>query len=763
MRTVVRSATDLVLLASLFWIAPLTGVAEAQGPSSPSRAAVMDGPPAPLPPEVVARDAAGRATVRAVRLPAPVVLDGRLDEEFYGSVPAITDFIQQEPHEGVPATEKTEAWIFFDDEKVYVALRCWMTDPDRIVANEMRRDNINIWYNDNVGIAFDTFHDRRGEVFFQTNALGGVRDGIVTDEVNVNYDFDVVWDVKSQRFDRGWTSELAIPFKSLRYRAGREQVWGLILQRVIRSKNEFSYVTRMAASYGAGALFRSSAAATLVGIVAPPPALNLDIKPYLISDAESRLVAPAGSALGARGGIDVKYGVTKSLTADFTYNTDFAQVEADDQQINLTRFNLFVPEKREFFLEGQGIFAFGGVSTSAVGSGPGDVPVLFFSRAIGLNNGQTVPIDLGARLTGRAGKFTIGLVDIKTAESQTAGAAATTFSVIRVKRDILRRSAIGVIATNRSRSAGGPGSNQVGGLDAAFQFFDNVRINTYYARTTAVGSGNDAESYSGQFIWAADRYGVEVNRLKVGAGFDPGIGFLRRRDFRRTYGLLRFSPRPRGMAGIRKFGYEASLDNFLNGAGQLETRQALGTFRIYLENGDEFDVNQFVHQEVLHQPFAVSKGVILPPGTYKFDETRANYQLGPQRRVTGTATISVGTFYDGAKTEVGYTGRVEVNRHFLLEPRTSINWVDLPEGRFTARVIGTRTTVTLTPRTFVAALVQYNSTDNSVGVNTRFRWEYQPGSDLFVVYNEGRDTLARGFPELLRRSFTVKFTRLFRF
>jgi hypothetical protein len=462
-------------------------------------------------------------------------------------------------------------------------------------------------------------------------------------------------------------------------------------------------------------------------------------------------------------GLDVRYPLSGDLTLDLTVNTDFAQVEADDQQVNLTRFNLFFPEKREFFLEGQGIFSFGGVGIQGPNGGQSEAPVFFFSRRIGLDDGQSVPIDAGGRLTGRAGRYTIGLLNLQTGETKLTDAQSTNFTVVRLKRDILRRSSIGVLATRRSPSEGHDGSNRVAGVDATLQFYQNIQINSYYSRTATPGLSGDTESYRGQFKYAADRYGVEFDHLKVGDAFNPEVGFVRRHDFRRNYGQLRFSPRPSGLRGIRKIGWEGSVDRFANGKGELETQEILGTFRINLENGDNIDLNHSRNEEVLLAPFQIASSVGLGVGRYRFNDTRLNYQMGPQRPFTGTLTASRGSFYSGHKTELSYNGRVELTSQFALEPRLSLNWVDLPEGNFTARVISTRTTFTATPRMFVAALLQYNSSSSVFGTNIRFRWEYQPGSDLFVVFSEGRDTFKPGSPELMNRSFVVKFTRLFRF
>ena len=444
---------------------------EVQSPSEVNPGAsvlgvVIDGPPPPVPPEVVSRDAQGRVTMRAVRLEEGLVLDGRLDERVYTAVPSASAFVQQEPHEGELATEQTEVWVFFDDRNVYVAARCWDSQPDRIVANEMRRDSRNIWFGDHFAVSLDPYYSRRSGVFFQTNVLGGIRDGLVNDETKVNYDWNTVWDVKSRRFSDGWTTEMAIPFKSLRYprRWGpnlgyHRATGGALKERTLLPQPHAGVVRR-------AALFRLSAAGALVGISPPPQSRNVEFKPYVISDltTDREATPPVSRDLDGTFGFDAKYGLTRSLTFDFTYNTDFAQVEVDEQQVNLTRFSLFFPEKREFFLEGQGIFAFGGTSLGQSRfAGPSNTPIVFFSRRIGLNRGETVPIQVGGRLTGRVGKYTVGLLNTQAEDAAHADAVATNFSVVRLKRDVLRRSTIGLIATGRFPSSSGEGSNRVYG------------------------------------------------------------------------------------------------------------------------------------------------------------------------------------------------------------------------------------------------------------------------------------------------------------
>ncbi|MXY23256.1 MAG: carbohydrate binding family 9 domain-containing protein [Acidobacteria bacterium] len=753
--------------------------------SAPTAPTEIFGPAPPVPPAVIVRDASG-VTLRATRIGQRIDIDGDLDEEIYEQVQSMSDFIQNDPVEGAPATERTEVWLLFDDDNVYVVARCWETRPDRIVANEMRRDNFRVVRDDNFAWSFDTFYDRRNVIMFEVTAVGGRIDAQTTNESQVNMDWNPIWDFSVGRFEGGWTMEAALPFKSLRYRAGGPQVWGFQARRVNRWKNESSYLTPLSAAQGLRGHFRASLAATLVGIDAPPASRLFEVKPYVIGDLTTNL-APADPAARLSNdpngdfGIDAKLGVTEGLTADFTLNPDFAQVEADEQQINLTRFNLFFPEKREFFLENQGIFSFGGGATSGRIAGANDMPILFYSRRIGLEGTREVPLRAGGRLTGRAGAFTLGAINIHSGElladapvstSLTPGALAaaaplapgTNFTVLRAKRDILRRSTIGLLFTGRSQSRIGDGSNEAYGADAVFGFYDDVTINTHWAQTRTPGlTGNDT-SYRAQLDYRGDRYGVELEHLLVGDSFNPEIGFVRRRDMRRSYGLFRFSPRPQNIGWVRRFLWSGSFAYVENLAGQVETREATGIFTIELDNSDMFTVNAMKSYEFLPVPFPIARGVTLPVAGYDFTNGQVSYQFGPQRRIGGTMMVEHGTFYSGTKTAFTVSrGRASITNQFSVEPSWSINQIDLVEGSFTTNLIGSRITYTMTPLMFASALLQYNSAADAVSANVRFRWEYQPGSELFIVFNEQRDTTMRRFPGLVNRAFVVKFNRLFRF
>ena len=705
-------------------------------------------------------------TLRAVRLPAPLQIDGALDEPLYVDHLPITGFIQTEPNEGRPATERTEVWVAFDQDHVYVSFRCWESDPSRLVANEMRRDSNAIWQgNDLVAFMLDTFHDRRNSVLFAVNAIGGRQDGQVTEERQWNGDWNPIWEVETGRFDGGWTVEVALPFKSLRYRPGESQVWGFNALRTNRWTNEISLISPGPSGQGQQGLQYASIAATLVGVEAPAGSRNLDVKPYAVSDFTSdRTTSSGADDLGADIGLDVKYGITQNVTADLTVNTDFAQVEADEQQVNLTRFSLFFPEKREFFLENQGTFAFGGAATGGQSANSSSTPVLFYSRRIGLSAGQVVPIRAGGRVTGRLGRYSFGLLNIQTGRDDTAAAPSTNFAVARLKRDILRRSSIGVLVTDRSAGAIGGGRNLAYGVDGGFGFFANLNINTYWARTRTDDLSGEDTSYRTQLDYDGDRYGLQLERLTVGEHFRPEVGFVRRGDMRRTAGQVRFSPRLPRVEAIRKLSWNAGVDHVENGAGLVETREHQATFGIELENSDAFTLEYTQTYEFLPEVFEISPGIELPVGGYDYGNVRVGYNLGQRRRISAQLALEHGTFYNGHKTSVSVgRGRVNVSSQLSLEPTYALNHVTLTEGSFTSHLAGSRITYTMTPLMFASALVQYSSDGRSASTNARLRWEYRPGSELFVVYNEERDTLGRRFPTLVNRSIIVKINRLLRF
>ena len=738
----------------------------------------------PVAPEVVARNADGHAVLRATRVSAPIQVDGRLDEAIYKDVKAAGGFLQQEPHEGAPATDQTEVWVFYDDKNIYVAARLHETDPSRRVTSDMRRDASNLYNNDHIAVMFDTFNDRRNAFGFSSNAQGGMFDWQVTNEQPSN-NWNGLWDVRTANFDGGWTVEFLIPFRSMRFREGATE-WGINFRRMVRWKNELTFLSQVPISWGRRGLSKVSSAGTLVGIESPTHLRNLDVKPYALgsSTTNNRAVPALRNKGNFEFGGDAKWGITQSIVTDLTYNTDFAQVEDDEAQVNLTRFSVLFPEKRDFFLEGQDVFSFAGAGANqgggnqgpqAIPSGGGGgggggsnnvTPIVFFSRRIGLQNAQVVPILGGGRLIGRGNGFQVGALHMRTADVKSAGVAPTDFSVLRINKDVLKRSRIGMIATRRSPATHSD-QNLAYGIDTTLNPLEQLQLNGYWTATTgatgATGATSARSSYRGQLNWNADKTGLQLEHLFVGQQFDPEIGFLRRSAFRRTFGQGRYSPRPVRVRGIRKLYYEASYDYFEDATGRPESREAQAAYRMELASGDQLAAEYSRVFEGLTAAFQVTPRIIVPAGRYEFQQTRLLYTISPQRVLSGTVTLNYGGFYAGHLKEITWRGRVEFGPRFYAEPTISLNYFKTPFGNGDANIVSSRLTFTLTPRMFASALVQYQSAAHSVSTNARFRWEYQPGSELFVVYSDGRNTLGAGVPALDNRSFVVKLTKLFRF
>ena len=720
---------------------------------------------------VIGENADGRLTVRATRFDSEINIDGELDESVYETIAPISDFIQNIPTEGAPASERTEVWVFYNDDAIYVTAKNYESVPEEDwVANEMRRDTFQLRTNDSFSVMLDTFLDRRNGVAFLVSPIGGFSDFAISNEGDrgrgVNFDWNIVWDSRVGRFDGGWIVEMEIPFRSLRYDPGEEQTWGLQFRRIIRRLNEASYLTEIPISAALGnslvaGMWRISEAADLTELEVPPRNFNMEIKPYGLGTVTTNRLAspPFNDDFEGEAGLDVKLGITNNLTADFTYNTDFAQVEVDERQVNLTRFNLFFPEKREFFLEGEGNFDFTAPRTL-------DVPTMFFSRRIGLEQGQIVPINAGGRLTGKIGDFDIGALTIGTDGSGLDGIESTEFSVLRVKRDIFSRSRVGMIFTDRSESIMGEGSNQLYGIDGQFNFLDDFEISAYAAKTDTPGLSGDDKSYMGNFTYDGDRYGFGSGYVVVEDNFNPEIGFKRRDNFKQYDGFARFSPRITSSDRIRRLVFLAHTESYWSAdERELETRAHGFNFTTEFEQGDSFQISLNDEFEMLTKTFRIAPDVVLQPGDFDFTSYEISYRWGTQRDFSGRLSYRGGDFWSGTNEAIGFSaGRVELSPQLSVEPSYSINKVKLPEGDFQTELSRVRVTYTISPRMYFSGLMQYNSTQSSFSTNFRFRWEWAPGSELFVVYSDDRDTNPFDRPdsfELRNRGWAIKFNRLF--
>ena len=583
-----------------------------------------------------------------------------------------------------------------------------------------------------------------------------------------------MWNWRAGRFEGGWVIEMAIPFRSLRYRAGRDQTWGIQLRRTIRHKGENTYLTAMSP-----AVWRQRRAHPLVdafprssGLEAPPPGRNLEIKPYAISDLRTdRLARPAFSNdLGADVGIDAKYGVTKGLTLDLTYNTDFAQVEDDEAQVNLSRFSLFFPEKREFFLEGQGIFAFGGPGNQPGRQSSASVtPTLFFSRRIGLPAAARCPSSAAAGCRAGPGRYTIGAHQHRIRRGGRPAGRADELQRDAAEAGRLRaqqRSAR--IVTHRSNAVAGNGSNVVYGADAQFahQF---LNVNAYLAKSETPGLRGDDLSYRTQLDYNADRYGLELERLVVGDNFNPEIGFMRRENFRRNFAQGALQPAAEaGATLIRKYTYEGSFE--YNTDNRNCARVARDARRRSGSTSRAATPRQVEHTQTLEQhrrPFidlGVGQSSACRSARYEFDNTMAQYHARRAAPAGGHGDVRDRHLLRRHQ-EDGQLHRTAGGNGPLRHRADHLVQLARPaqRTRILTKLVSTRTTYTMTPRMYMSALIQYSSTTTALSSSVRFRWEYIPGSELFVVYSEGRDTFPVRRIDLENRGFVVKINRMLRF
>lgn len=734
-------------------------LASAQQPSM-SAAERFKAPPPPEAPEVIRRGENGQATLRATRVATPLKVDGRLDEEVYRTVKSVGGFVQTIPDNGQPATQRTEAWVLFDDRFLYVSARCYDDRPQsQWLANDMRRDIAT--NQDDFGVAIDTFHDRRNGYHFYTNALARRTEQEVTNEgAQLNGDYNPVWNVRTSRFDGGWTLEMAIPFKSLRYASGRTQTWGIQMRRTIRSRNEWAFITPLPISMGNAGNMRQSTYPTLVGLETPPGGRKLEVKPYVTSSIVTDRLArtPYSNDLNGDGGLDLKIGVTQNVIVDVTARTDVAQVEADDQQVNLTRFNIAFPEKREFFLEGQNLF-----TPPSVGA---NTPTLFYSRQIGLQAGRIVPIVFGARMLAKSGRTAVGAVNITTGEEAVSNARSTTFTVARVKRDILRRSFIGLLATNRSSSLTRPGQGSpMVGLDSSFGFFQNLTITGLYAKASTPGVTGPNNTYGGQYNYSHDRYGLTAGHLYVAKGFAPQVGFVARDDLRQTTVSGRFSPRPKHVPKVLQFSFTGGETYTANAANQLRTRVERAGFDVTFKDTQSIGLDLVNTRDVLERTFQIVPAVGIPAGSYDFRSVAGSYSLATGGRISGTFSASTGSFYGGTDRQTGYGGRMAVTSRLALEPNVTFRWTDLPRGSFTTQQYRARVFFAFSPWMFVSGLLQYNTNSHVVATNVRLRWEYTPGSELFIAYNEEQtaDDPRAAVQGLRNRTLAFKINRFVRF
>jgi len=691
----------------------------------------------------------------------PPVIDGRLNDPAWLNVPPITGFIQRELHEGAPVTERTEVRILTDGQALYVGAWLYDTDPGGIVAGEKVRDG-DITKSDYFGILLDTYHDRQNGFVFTTTPAAIEYDAQVVNEGEgggiqlpgqtratagslggFNINWDGTWTVATSVDSAGWYAEFRIPFTTLRYGAGERQTWGLNLVRSIRRKNEEAFWSFVPRQFS---LMKVSHAGTLAGVQVPSQRV-WTVTPYGLAGVERNYATDPDARHREEVGGEVKLGVTPSLTLDLTYNTDFAQVEVDEQRTNLTRFPLFFPEKRPFFLENAGIFSAG--TPQAVD--------LFFTRRIGIDTlGQPVPIVGGGRLTGRVGPFTVGGLEIFT-EHQA-------YSVVRLQRELAARSRIGVIAVQRMATAQTGNWNRVYGVDGRIGIRDAWTVDWWGAASAVPGPDGDAAAYSARLGYETGSWNNLARVIQVGSAFDPEVGFLNRRGGYRFYeGTVMWKKRFPGIAWLKDWHPHVGYRGYygLDGHWQ-EGRIHIDITEWSLANGAMVGPEVNIEHQGLQQPFPIASNVTLPVGSYDYTSMGFDFGTNPSARLSLLLRADVGGFYNGTRRGGSVTLAARHASSFTTSLLVEYNDVRLDQGNFVRTLIGTRVAYFFTPRIILQTLVQYSNQVRVWTANARFGWLSTAGTGLFVVFNEGRE--ADGFFQWNQpqaRSLIVKYSRQF--
>jgi hypothetical protein len=698
--------------------------------------------------------------VTAIRTAERIMLDGRLDESAWAQAPFAADFFQKLPSNGAPASERTEARFVYDDDNLYVGVTCFDTEPDKRLIKDLRED-FDFGTTDLVQIFIDSIHDRRSGFTFVVNPAGARRDSQVSTSGGANQDWDGVWDAKVSMGDGAWFIEFAIPFKTLRFSGATQQEWGVNLSRKIMHRNEESNWAPVPIRFSGN---QPDMAGTLRGLENIRPGRNLKIKPYVIGGGTEALAAGSRRTKWTRDiGFDAKYSLTPSMTLDGTYRTDFAQVEADQQQVNLTRFNLFFPEKRDFFLENSGTFAFGAGNRNFNGSSSNLVP--FFSRRIGLSPaGTQIPIIGGARVSGQAKGNDLGALVMKTEELVGATTAMTipsnTYLVGRYKRNLLRTSWVGAIITDRESPVAND-YNRVYGPDVHFQFFQRLEIDSYVLRSDTPGRSGDNMARNFLMAWRDDELTISTEHNAVEPNFNPEVGFVRRSNMSQYSGDVSWRPQLRRSATIRNLIASTSLDYFEGGStGEIETRTQEGTLGVQFANNGSVNVTANQTFDRLVRPFAIRSNLSLPVGDYEYTRYTARINSGSNRKIGMTGNVNWGEFWNGHNTAFTAEMDIRPNYHVNIDLSYSRNHVTLPNGEFTTGLVGMRLLYGFSPRTFFNAFLQYNADTHQVSSNLRFNFTHHPLSDIYVVYNDRRDTMNG---QLLERAVIIKLTNLFSF
>ncbi len=721
--------------------------------------------------------AADTRTAAVTQTVTPPVIDGRLDDAAWRTAVVLAGFVQREPVEGQPVSERTEVRLVHDEAALYVGAWLFDRDPSSIVVGETRRD-ASLEQTDAFFLVLDTYLDRQNGFVFGTTPGGIEYDGQVANEAQggsgggqqrqqggsgggFNLNWDGSWSVATSADGNGWYAEFRIPFATLRYPRGGEQTWGINFARNIRRRNEQAVWAPIPRQFN---LYRVSMAGTVSGFQAPARRV-MTVTPYLLGEAFRDYAAGLPVDRDAAVGADAKIGLTQSLTLDLTVNTDFAQVEVDDQQVNLTRFPLFFPEKRAFFLENAGTFTVGASRQAE----------LFFPRRIGLASGREVPIRAGARLTGRIAGMQVGLLNIQTdhldvvdpaTDATVRVAAANNFSVVRLFREYRNRTRVGGIFVSRVNTADAGDHNLAYAVDGTWGIGDAVTFDGWASRTATPGGESGEYAFSAGARYQTRDWNNSGTYRQVGEGFNPEVGFLSRRAYRSVNLRVQRNYRFPGVAWFRELRPHVSWQEFWDLSGFSESRLLHFDSHFEFANGAFFQLPGLnVIGEGLKQPFEIRRGIVIPPGSYNNLDWEFRYNTDRSAPLSIQGSIDAGGFYTGRRVGMGATASYRHRDKLVTSLRLNYFDVNLPEGDFATSVVALDSSYSFTPRIFVQVTVQYNDDTRNVGSNVRFGWLNTAGTGLYVVYNdtEHLGPLERtGLPTgPQQRQFVVKYTRLF--
>ncbi len=664
-------------------------------------------------------------SIKAIFVNKGPSIDGFLNDEAWISAAKVDQLVQREPNVGQPVSEKTNFHICYDANFLYVGIKCF-DDPKKITAKEMARD-VSLGNDDRVQVILDTYLDHRNGYWFQIGPRGSIGDATISENGAVfNKDWDGLWEGKARIVADGWEAEMAIPFKTLGFDKNNPN-WGIKFIRHIKKKLESSYwPSANVNSYK----FQVSDAGLLEGIHNITQGIGLDISPYVIGGLNTK--KDTKNKYMSKAGLDLFYQITPNLKSSLSINTDFAETEVDDRQINLTRFGLLFPEKRDFFLDGSSQFSFGIQGDDANSYGKGIIP--FFSRRMGLDtNGSRIQINYAAKLTGTINKWNIGVMHVN--DEHTSG--NSNFSVARISRSIGSESSIGAIGTYGNAIS--TAENFVGGLDmklatSKFKGNKNLSLIVFGLKSTTKGLSNDDLSWGGTISYPNDFLSFNLGHHEIGKNFVAGMGFVPRTDIKQSYGNIQIGPR------LNKWGILQTLtgvgfNHIVNFSNVLESRQiSYLPIKIRFKSGEEFSYTINSEYEYLEKQFNIYANYVIPIGTYNFYRHAFSLVSAGSRNIAGDISYIFGNFYNGTRKDINVGINYKVAVPLFIGVRYKQNDVSLPEGEFITRIYQVNANILFSPELTFNNYFQYDNNSKTVGVQSRFQWIVKPGNEIIIAW-----------------------------